>query len=219
MIDTIHTFIFSWKKVTDNAIELYKKASNVCTNTTLINCDENIDIDNTIKNIKLDDSYYYGGQFETAIRAIPDGVNLCCIVGDVSPEANWEEIYRKAEESLSTNHIGVYAPNVDYTWHTARGRQVSDTLYEVPNTDCTFWFIHHSIISVLRDIPYHNLSNLGWGIDTVVNKESTSQNKLIVRDYSELVRQPIGTAYNVSAAREQMNKLISYYTLLGLKKK
>jgi hypothetical protein len=211
----IHTFIFSWKKVTENALKLYEKASSISP-TTFINCDENVRV--VVNNIQLDDSYYYGGQFEAAIKAVPDGAALCCIVGDVSPEASsWLAIYEKAKEALSTGYVGVYAPNVDYTWHTSKGRQVGNTLWEVPNTDCTFWFIDAGVVRALRKIPYRLLSNLGWGIDTVVNKESARQGKLVVRDYSELVRQPEGTAYNKDKANAQMRLLIDYYNSMYLK--
>ncbi len=212
----IHTFIFSWKKVTENALMLFENASRVCANTTFINCDENVKV--LVKNIHLDDSYYYGGQFEAAIRAVPPGSALCCIVGDVSPEANWNAIYEKAAEALATKHVGVYAPNVDYTWHTDRGRQVGNTLWEVENTDCTFWFIDAEVVNALRNIPYRLLSNLGWGIDTVVNKESARQEKLVVRDYSETVRQPMGTAYDKEKAKSQMSLLLAYYDSMCLKK-
>ena len=200
-MNNIHTFIFSWKKVTENALALFEKASAVCPNTTLINCDENVGV--LVKHIQLDDSYYYGGQFEAAIKAVPDGSSLCCIVGDVSPEASWSSIYEKAVETLATQHVGVY---------------VGNTLWEVPNTDCTFWFIDADVVRVLRDIPYRMLSNLGWGIDTIVNKESVRQGKLIVRDYSDLVRQPMGTAYNKEKAKAQMSLLLAYYDSLCLKK-
>jgi hypothetical protein len=215
-MNNIHTFIFSWKKVTENALRLYDKASAVCPNTTFINCDENVDV--LVKNIHLDDSYYYGGQFEAAIRAVPEGGSLCCIVGDVSPDANWSEIYEKAVNALETRHVGVYAPNVDYTWHMGKGRQVGNTLWEVENTDCTFWFIDADVVSALRNIPYRMLSNIGWGIDTIVNKESARQGKLVVRDYSELVRQPMGTAYNKDNAKVQMSLLLAYYDSMYLKK-
>ena len=215
-MNNIHTFIFSWKKVTENALKLYEKAAEVCANTTLINCDENVRV--VVNHIQLDDSYYYGGQFETAIKAVPDGGSLCVIVGDVSPEANWSSIFEKADAALATRHVGVYAPNVDYTWHKSRGRQVGYTLWEVPNTDCAFWFIHADVVQALRDVPYRMLSNLGWGIDTVVNKESARQGKLVVRDYSELVRQPEGTAYNKDKAKVQMSLLLAYYDSMCLKK-
>ena len=215
-MDNIHTFIFSWKKVTENALALYEKSSAVCPNTTFINCDENVNV--IVKNIQLDDSYYYGGQFEAAIRAVPVGGSLCCIVGDVSPEANWGAIYEKAVEALATRYVGVYAPNVDYTWHTGRGRQVGNTLWEVENTDCTCWFIDADVVSALREVPYRMLSNLGWGVDTIVNKESARQGKLVVRDYSEIVHQPMGTAYDKDKAKTQMSLLLAYYNSMCLKK-
>lgn len=217
-IDDIFVYIFSWKKVTSSALDLYKQVHAAFPNVYFINCDETITIRDISSShvIQLNDDYYYGGQFEKAIQHCPSGKILGCIVGDVSPDADWSKIASTMLSGLNSNKIGICAPNVDYTWHTARGSHLWDEFYTVPNTDCTCWFIHPTIADKLRKIPYYALSNLGWGIDSIFIKQSLKEKLYVARDYSTLVRQPKGTAYNETKAREQMNILIYIYNQLNV---
>jgi hypothetical protein len=212
-ISDCYVFIFSWKKVTPNALALYKRVAAHFSSTYFINCDEHTPITEIPADrvIQRDDSYYYGGQFETALAHTPVGKPMACIVGDVDPEADWARIAANATLCMNTRRIGIYAPNVDYTWHVARGRRLWAEYYEVPNTDCTCWFLHPALIERLRPLPYFRVSNLGWGIDTIFIEESRRQNLLVARDYSTLVRQPRGTAYNQAEARRQADHLMRLY--------
>ena len=207
-VDDIYVYIFSWKKVTENAIELHKNVSKHIKNTFIINCDENNYIENAIQ---LNDDYYYGGQFQTAIQHIHEGKILSIITGDVNPDANWEKISINCVNALNSNQIGIYAPNVDVTGHPSRNELLWDELYTVDNTDCTCLFISGEIVTYLKDIPYFELSNLGWGIDIIFIEESIKRQKKVVRDYSVCVKQPPGTGYNTEQAKIQMEKIINYY--------
>ena len=215
-VSDIHVFIFSWKKVTGNARALYDRVVPHFPNTFFINCDEHTPITDlpTERVIQRDDNYYYGGQFETALAHTPVGKPLACIVGDVDPEADWAKIAVNATTTLNMRRIGIYAPNVDYTWHVARGRRLWGDYYEVPNTDCTCWFLHPFLVERLRTLPYFSVSNLGWGIDSIFIEEARRQSLLVVRDYGTLVRQPKGTAYSSEKARQQMHALLALYAIL-----
>jgi hypothetical protein len=209
--------IFSWKKVTGNAKALFRAIAPHFPNTTFINCDETAPVteeDIAPHTLQRDDSYYYGGQFETALKNTPPGKILACVVGDVNPAANWEQIAENAVKALNTGRVGVYAPNVYYTWHTARGNALWDELYEVPNTDCTCWFIHPTVYGILREIPVFAASNLGWGIDTICMKETARQRLLVARDYAVKVEQPQGTNYSTQAAHEQMSRILGLYAIV-----
>jgi len=206
--DNIYVYIFSWKKVTQNAIDLHKNVSNYFKNTIIINCDENVNIENSIQ---LNDHFYYGGQFDIAIKNIPEGNILCIITGDVSPNADWEKISINSINAFNSNKIGIYAPNVDVTGHPSRNKLLWDELYTVNNTDCTCWFILPEIVSHLKNIPYYEISNLGWGIDQIFIQESNKIQKYVVRDYSVCVEQPPGTGYNTEIAKLENIKLIEYY--------
>lgn len=211
-LSDVHMYIFCWKKVVANSRELYSRISKVCPNTVLVNCDENTAfVQDEVRHIQLDDSHYYGGQFEAAIGATPKGAIFSCLTGDVSPDADWATIFDKAVAAFNTGKVGVFAPNVDYTYWTKKKRALWDELWEVENTDCTVWFIHPSIIDVMRPIPFKKLCNLGWGTDTVVNIECNTQNLLIARDYSVTVMHPHETGYDQPSAHAQMYKLLGVY--------
>jgi hypothetical protein len=212
--EDIYIYIFSWKKVTDQATRLYHKVSEVCPNTWFINCDENASITDITNILQKDDSYYYGGQFETAVKHTPSGKIVGCIVGDVDPDAAWGAILENAVSAFNTGKIGIFAPNVDYTWHTSRKENLWGSLFEVENPDCTAWFIHPNVLSLIREIPYKMVSNLGWGIDTICCEEARRLQLHIARDYSVIVHQPRGTAYNQRLASMQMANLQQLYAVL-----
>jgi hypothetical protein len=212
----IYVYIFSWNKVTANATNLYHAVSTEFPTTWFINCDETITMPPEIRTIQRDDSFYYGGQFATALGHAPVGAPIAVIVGDVSPEAPWGQIADHAVAAINSGRIGIYAPNVDYTWHVKRNTPISDIsgagdLWTVPNTDCTCWFLVPSVLDTLRALPIHALSNLGWGIDTIAITECGRQKLRTARDYSTLVRQPNGTAYNQQKAREQQARIMGAY--------
>lgn len=218
-IDDIYVHIFSWKHVTANALELYRRVAPHFPQTFFINCDENTPIaPETISGdrvLQLDDRYYYGGQFNTALKNTPEGKILACIVGDVEPAADWAAIAARAVAAFNAHPIGIYAPNVDYTWWTMRNAHIAGDLYEVPNTDCTCWFLHPKLTGRLRIFDYYLLSNLGWGIDAMYCKEAVKRRMHIARDYGVMVRQPRGTAYDQTKARSQMQLLMTLYGALA----
>lgn len=209
--DDIYVYIFSWRKVTENAIRLYDAVSPHFKNTFFVNCDQREKIPRE-KVIQLDDRYFYGGQFEASLKATPKGKIMGCIVGDVEPEAPWELIAKKATAAFQTGRIGVYAPNVDITEHTSRQHNVGGDLFSVVNTDCTCWFIHPDMLCRIRYMDVCRLTNIGWGIDYACCEESRRQGKFVVRDYSVLVKQPKGTAYSKENASRQFKDFMREYT-------
>jgi hypothetical protein len=215
----VYVYIFSWNKVSDNAVKLYKKVIERFPNTYFINCDENysvnpMDIESS-KVIQLNNDYYYGGQFETAINHIPEGKYLCVITGDVFTDADWYWILQRMNKAFYLGNIGIYAPNVFYTTQTKQGKEVSKNLYEVPNTDCTCWFLHPDVYKKLQKIPIMAISNISWGVDEICINESKKLNKLVVRDYEVLVRQPYSTGYNKTLAMIQRKMLYEIYDKIG----
>jgi hypothetical protein len=180
-IDDIYVYILNWKKVTANSRNLQEKITPIVKNTFVINCDENSVFESN--SIQLDDSHYYGSQHDHAIKHVPDGAILCIIVGDNIPNNNFSGIFQRAVVTFNALKIGVYSPNDKRSTHNRRGACVAGTLYDVPNTDCGFWFIHPAIVSRLRGIDY-NISKYGWGIDIITIKEARIQGRLVVRDYA-----------------------------------
>lgn len=211
-IDDIYLYIFCWNKVVDNSCLLYTEISATCPNTTIINCDETRPLDaDKYRSIQLDDSYYYGGQFEAAIKAIPPGKVMACITGDVRPGGDWQGIIDNTVKYLNRGDIGIIAPNVIFTPWEGRGEHVVDDLWQVGNTDCTFWFLHPRLVELLGHFEYRELSNYGWGIDKMWIAESLAQKMLVVRDYSQTIYQPNTTGYNKWEANSQMKELLMVY--------
>lgn len=208
-IDDVYVYIFSWKKVTENVKPLYKNVVERFPNTTIINCDENENF--LAREIHLDDNYYYGGQFETAIRDVPKGKIFGVIVGDVFPNADWEKIAKHCVAAFNTEQVGIYAPDVN-TIHSKRLNNLWDDLWSVDNTDCTCWFMDPAIVSRLASIPYYRMANLGWIIDMMFIEESKKMNKYVVRDYAVRVEQPPGSGYSY---KEALNKSIVLRQLYG----
>lgn len=209
-IDDIYVYIFSWKHVTSNARAIFKHVAEHFPHTYFINCDEHTPITDISPSsvIQLDDRYYYGGQFNTAINHLPPGKILACIVGDVTPDADWARIAQNAVDGFNTENLGIYAPNVYFTPWTTRGEHINKELYDVENTDCTCWFLHPRLVENLRHLDYFGISNLGWGIDIIFIKEARECGLKVARDYSVLVKQPKGTNYNLTIADKQMNRMI-----------
>lgn len=209
----LYIYIFSWHKTTENAIKIYNEVKKYCKNCFLINCDENFKNNENVENvIHLDDSYYFGGQFQTAVRNIPDNMFFCNIVADVDINIDWEKLFNNTIHSFNSYKLGVYSPHDINSAHQRKGIQLENDLFNVDNTDCTCWFIHPDIIKIIKNIDYYGISNFGWGIDWIVSLESKKQNLLVIRDYSIKITQPKNsTGYNTDQASQQMHNLEKHY--------
>lgn len=213
-IDDISVYIFNWKKVTENSLKLYKNISPLIKNTTLINCDENTKLDETVAHIQLDDSYYYGSQYDVTIKHTNPSSILCIIVGDNIADNDFKKIFDSAIDTFNNYKVGVYAPNDKRTWHQSRNANIANDLYDVDNTDCGFWFIHPAIIRRLNTLNYR-VSNFGWGIDTINIQEAKKQQRLVIRDYSiETDQLDHSCGYNHDKARTDSEELLRLYNNL-----
>jgi hypothetical protein len=213
--DDIYIYIFSWKRVSHQSPDLYRAVASAFPHVYFINCDEHFTPPEDIPSvIQLDDRYYYGGQFQAAIQNIPAGKILCCITGDVNPEADWKLLCDHTVTAFNTGKIGVYAPNVDYTDHPGRNERLWDNLYDVKNTDCTCWFLHPAIVNDLRLIPYMELTNMGWGIDAMFIHEARRRGLLVARDYDILLIQPRGRGYSSNEGGKGARRLLQHYSKL-----
>ena len=182
-LNDISVYIFNWKKVTSNSLKLYHEVSPIVMDTTIINCDENYKLDNKIPHVQLNDSYYYGAQYDTAIKNVKENKIFCVIVGDNLSNNNFEKIFSSAVNTFNKYQVGVYAPNDKRSHHKKRNQHFQDDLYHVDNTDCGFWFIHPTLVKRLKNINY-TVSKYGWGIDVITIEESRKHGLLVLRDYS-----------------------------------
>lgn len=160
-LDNINVYIFNWKKVSNNSLLLYKNISNIIKNISIINCDEFLILQNDIKHIQLDDSHYYGSQYDNAIKNVQDDSILCIILGDNIPNNDFEKIFTSAIQTFNRHNVGVYAPNDKRCPYTNLLENIEGSLYNIQNTDCGFWFIHPRIVKKLKNLPYYK-SKYGW---------------------------------------------------------
>jgi hypothetical protein len=213
-LNNISVYILNWKKVTNNSLKLYEKISPIIKNTWIINCDEFTKLDSNIPHIQLDDSHYYGSQYDHAIKHVKNNNIFCVIVGDNITDNNFKKIFNSAINAFNNYNIGVYSPNDKRSPHKARGKQIDEYLYDVYNTDCGFWFIHPVLVKKLKNINY-NISKYGWGIDIITIKEARKQNLLVLRDYSiETDQLDHSCGYDNSKAAVGLIELEKEYNLL-----
>ena len=210
----ISTYIFNWKKVTANSLELYNKIAPHVASIKIVNSDENHTYH--VPQIQLDDSYFYGGQFVNAITDVSDGDILCVVVGDNLPTNDFRAMFDAARAAFQKHNVGVYAPNDKREIaHAKRNACYTDELYDVDTTDCGFWFIHPRLVRRLRHLDFA-ISKFGWGVDTVIIAEARKQGMLVLRDYSVETDQLDHTCgYDVRGAMYGMQLLQQAYSTLA----
>jgi hypothetical protein len=209
-LNDIELYIFNWKKVNLNSIKLYKQAKKYIDNVLIINSDENFNIKDC-KNIQLNNNYYYGGQFQEAIRNIKDNKILGIIVGDTI-NIDFEILFKNLLNTFNNFNTGIYSINDLRSNHKKIIYKINNNLSIVRNTDCGIWFINPEIVKILKNIPYKNLSNLGWGIDIIFIKECKKKKLCIFRDYSLTCDQiDHKTGYDRKNASNEKKNLLNYY--------
>jgi hypothetical protein len=211
-IDDISVYILNWKKVSQNSLKLVNNIKPYLTDITVINCDESLTLEDSIKKIQLDDTHYYGSQFQHSILDIKENKLYCGIVGDNIPENNFEKIFSNALDMFNKYNTGIYAPNDKRSHHVNRNNLLEANIYHVDNTDCGFWFINPDIIKRIKIINFGMLSPLGWGIDIVIIKEAIRLGFIVIRDYDvETDQLDHTTNYNERYAFIGLHQLLKEY--------
>lgn len=212
VLNDISVYIFNWKKVNQNSINLVKNIKKYINDITFVNCDESFKLENSIKAIQLDDSHYYGSQYEHSIVDVKENNIFCVIVGDNISENNFKEIFMNSIQIFNKYKVGVYAPNDIRSHHKKKNECLEKNVYNVDNTDCGFWFIHPEIVKKTKKLKFGNLSPLGWGIDSITITESKRLGFMVLRDYRVSTDQlDYSTNYDMGKAGEGMIKLYQEY--------
>ena len=100
-LDDIFVYIFNWHKVNQNSLLLYEKIIPIIKNTCIINCDENLILNKTIKHIQLDDSCYYGSQYNYAINNVESNCIFCVIAGDYNVSPDYHIFFNSALKAFN----------------------------------------------------------------------------------------------------------------------
>ena len=214
-IKNIQIFVFSWKKVGENAIKIFNEISEVFKDTWLIDCDENSKLifnpSNYVHNynniIHLDDSAYYAKQFDTSLFHSKPNTIVGFVVGDINPGiTDWKKIKNNIDYYFSKYEIGIYAPYEKRTsWQKSMGKVDNTNLYITDNTDCTVWFFSPNIVNIAKKLEVSKHTYYGWGIDIVLCEYSLNKNMLVVVDKDIEVINPDNTGYNKNKANNEIN--------------
>ena len=220
-------YIFLWKKISQNALKLYDNLSKTFNDIIIIDCDETntIDIQNIIK---LDDSAYYGKQFDTAIKHAKNNKIIGIFVGDIDPiKINCKQIKENLLYSMNNKNAGIYSPNdvrsddkapvhFNLKNKTFNLGKIDDTdFFRTSYTDCTSWFFIPELITIMKTIDFSK-SNLGWGIDLSLIKLAINNGYNVIKDYSVNIYNPPGTNYKSDKALKEMNSFYEYLSTIDL---
>lgn len=209
-IADVYLYIFSWKRVNDNAIKTYNIVSKVFPNTYFINCDENFNASALIpstKIIQLEDSYYFGGQFQEGMRHCPDGKIYGNIVGDVEADKiDWNKMADSLLHAVNNLNAGIFAPDAPNYPHL--GEHIEGSYHTVDNTDETIFFIIPELYKNYKNYPYNTKTKYGFGIDIFYCNLANKMGKRTIRDASIKVGTDNVRGYKTQDAMDQMGEFL-----------
>jgi hypothetical protein len=197
----IQNFVFTWNQYTDSAI---KHENNLTKFGKTIVINSNI---NFKKNhwINLNDAYF-SEQWNTLISNIDSDTDFVFHIQSDATVNDYNKLYSRFYEIVSKYDVGIYTTNIDYTWHKYNInllKKLEENLYEIPNTDCTFWIINTKIIDKK---PLFDLktNRLGHGGDWYYSAKCKLNNKLVVRDYDIILKHPSHRNYDTNEAGDSL---------------
>jgi len=205
----IQTFIFNWRNQYEHTVKKIEQLKIIGKTPIVINSDDEYkkaDWHN------IGEESYLTAQTLKAIELFDSDV-MFIILADVSYD-NWLPIYESAEKYFKKYKLGIYAPNVDYTWYTSDRVDLdpfstsSKKIKVVADTDCLCWMIHKDIINEAkkRNIDFSPYK-MGWSFDVVYSALSHMMKRPVLRDYNFTVKHPQGTNYDKGQAEFEMHKL------------
>lgn len=202
-----HAFLFNWRRQYEKTKEKERQFAEQLPNVklTVINSDDDHRDDGWVN---IGEQAYMNDQILKAIELF-DGDAMWIVLADASYD-NWDKVLSKAEFSFEKYNWGVFAPNVDYTWHDSsrvdiQSMPIEDDLKFVSCTDCICWFIHKDMIDDYKASSVDMSKNkFGWGWDVVLPSFSIMRKRPVLRDYSNTIHHPKSTNYDSTEAELQM---------------
>ena len=188
--ENIHTFLVDWPKIHDNISDLKDIVETHVDRVTVL---DNPD-------------HYFSEQWNEMLRQF-DGNFLLWVMGDVTLPPKFWELKDAAMLIFKTfPDIGIYGPDVEYTfhkWNTDTFASASPGVYEVPCAEPNCWFIRKEIIKKLQPIDV-TLNRFGWGVDLMSTATAELSGYKTVRDYRFKAGHPAFTGYDEVDAEKQM---------------
>ena len=211
----IHAFIICWSGMEDNARHIARSIHHLVDELSVVYSNKNDTIETGAGNwIQVPDTWFFGKKFQTCLQLHTGGI-LLQIQADAASD-NWPALVNHCKSAYAQfDNIGVWAPNVDYTWWTDDRVLIrhieSSKMVMVAQTDCTVWSFSENVLQRLRAFDYdHN--NFGWGIDWVAIAYSVANHLLVLRDMSITIKHRQETGYKKEEAEQQMNNFFKQMT-------
>jgi len=193
----VQNFVFNWNQYTDNAITHEENLSRFG-KTIVINSNINF---KKKEWINLNDAYF-SEQWNSLISNIDFDTDFVFHIQSDAIVHDYEKLYSNFYEIISKYEVGIYTPNIDYTWHKyalEMLNKLEENIYEVPNTDCTCWFLNTNIIDK-NSLFNLNTNRLGHGVDWYYSAKCFLNKKLAIRDYRITLKHPSSRNYDTIEA-------------------
>ncbi len=211
----VHAILYSWPAVHENAFAIAKALSGHVARVSVVACSDTCRWihDPSIEVFQLDNSAYFGRQFEKTIEVF-DGDVLLQIAADTTTE------------SLAASGGPVH-PSAIAPWTTSASGPPTSTAPPGPNervllyqtgdpgligivqTDCIVWAMRRDIVDFLRTMDF-SLTPLGWGIDWAAIAHAHANNLRVLRDFTVKLHHRIGgSGYDRMEADRQRNEFLS----------
>jgi hypothetical protein len=199
----VQTFIFNWPGRKQHAVKLEAMFRPHCA-VAVINSDDSLRIRYPHWH-HIGHDAYFTNQWNAAVARFDADVFLH-IQADVWPD-KFEQMLFECIKCLTNLGVGIYAPNVDFNPHVFRTRslfRLSEGIYEVPATDCSFWAVSAEVIRNTPPVDAE-INKLGWGVEYLVGAVCKRRSLKIVRDYRFIAAHPKSRGYDNARALREWN--------------
>ncbi|HLI65017.1 MAG TPA: hypothetical protein VKU90_01515 [Caulobacteraceae bacterium] len=209
----IHAILYSWPAVHENAFAIARALAGHAARVSVVACsDTPLPAAPDVEIVPLDNSAYFGRQFEKTIEVF-DGDVLLQIAADTTT-ASWPALARQCALRYQTiPNLGVWTPDIDgTTWPNERVvlyNTADPALIGVVQTDCIVWAMSKPIVEFLKTLDY-GCAPLGWGIDWAASAHAHAKGLRVLRDLTVKLHHRIGgSGYDRFEADRQRNEFLS----------
>jgi len=149
--------------------------------------------------VKIPDDWFYGRKLKFVLEFF-NFDTLLQVQADAT-HGDWGLVVKRLHSAFNEPkeyQIGVWAPDVDYTFWKSPcvdvGRDARTSLRFVMQTDTTCWALAGDVQKFLRSTPLV-LNNTGWGVDWAATAFAYTTGKSVCRDETLTITHPKGSNY------------------------
>jgi hypothetical protein len=209
----VHAIIYSWPAVHANAFSIARALAGHVYRVSIVACtDTPLEHEPDLDVVVLDNSAYFGRQFEKTIEVF-DGDVLLQIAADTTTPS-WPAVASQCAKRFAANDkLAIWTPDIDgTTWPNERVflyRTEDPNMIGIVQTDCIVWAMRRPIVDFLRAMDYAR-TPLGWGIDWAAIAHAYANGQRVLRDLSVKIHHRIGgSGYDRDEANRQKDHFLS----------